>query len=75
MRKRRSATFSFLVIAGLVTSVFHFLDGNGTFDTTLNGQSFPVNGDYGNSFMKVATSPQLAVADYFAMYNTVRFTT
>ncbi len=49
----------------------YFLDGNGTFDTTLNAQGFPVNGDYGNSFMKVATSPQLAVADYFAMYNTV----
>ena len=50
----------------------YFLDGNGTFDTTLNAQGFPSNGDYGNSFMKVATSPQLTVADYFTMHNTVQ---
>ena len=50
----------------------YFLDGNGTFDTTLNAQGFPLNGDYGNSFMKVAISPQLTVADYFTMHNTVQ---
>jgi hypothetical protein len=50
----------------------YFLDANGTFDTTLNAQGFPANGNYGNSFMKVSTAGnQLAVADYFAMYNTV----
>ncbi len=31
----------------------YFLDGNGTFDTTLNSQGFPIMGDYGNAFMKL----------------------
>jgi hypothetical protein len=50
----------------------YFLDGNGTFDTTLTSQGFPVNGDYGNAFMKVSLSGQLAVADYFTMHNTMQ---
>lgn len=51
----------------------YFLDANGTFDTTLNSQGFPINGDYGNAFMKVSNSSgQLAVADYFNMHNTVQ---
>ena len=51
----------------------YFLDGNGTFDTTLNSQGFPINGDYGNAFMKLSTTGgQLQVADYFNMYNTVQ---
>jgi hypothetical protein len=50
----------------------YFLDANGTFDTTLNSQGFPINGDYGNAIMKVSTkNGKLAVADYFNMYNTV----
>ena len=48
----------------------YFLDANGDFDTTLNASGFPSNGDYGNAFMKLSTSGnQLAVADYFEMYN------
>ncbi|MFZ0311942.1 MAG: pyrrolo-quinoline quinone [Candidatus Korobacteraceae bacterium] len=51
----------------------YFLDGNGTFDTTLNSQGFPSSGDYGNAFMKLSTSGgTLAVADYFNMYDTVQ---
>ena len=51
----------------------YFLQANGTFDTTLNSQGFPINGDFGNSFMKLSASGgTLAVADYFAMYNTVQ---
>ncbi len=53
----------------------YFLDANGTFDTTLNSRGFPVNGDYGNSFIKVSSSTiqgGLAVDDYFAMHNTVQ---
>jgi outer membrane protein assembly factor BamB len=46
------------------------LDANGTFDTTLNAQGFPSMGDFGNGFLKVSTSGGLAVADYFAMFNT-----
>jgi Immunoglobulin I-set domain len=50
----------------------YFLAANGTFDTTLNGGGLPVNGDYGNAFMKLSTSGgSLSVADYFTMYNTV----
>jgi hypothetical protein len=50
----------------------YFLDANGTFDTTLNANGFPANGDYGNAIMKLSTKKgQLAVSDYFNMYNTV----
>jgi hypothetical protein len=59
-------------LAGDSNGNIYFLDGNGTFDTTLDLQGFPVNGDYGNAFVKLSTSPKLAVADYFNMYNTVQ---
>jgi hypothetical protein len=50
----------------------YFLDANGTFDTTLNSNGFPVNGDFGNGFIKVSTTGgTLAVADYFEPSNTV----
>jgi outer membrane protein assembly factor BamB len=50
----------------------YFLDANGTFDTTLNKEGFPANGDYGNGFIKVSTANgKLAVADYFEMSSTV----
>jgi hypothetical protein len=61
--------------AGLATDNLgniYFLDANGTFDTTLNGNGFPVNGDYGNAIMKLSTKDnRVAVSDYFNMYNTV----
>jgi hypothetical protein len=47
----------------------YFLDGNGEFDTTMNGSGFPASGDYGNAFVKLSTSSGLAVADYFEMFN------
>jgi hypothetical protein len=50
---------------------FYFLDANGTFDNTLNTNGFPVNGDFGNAFVKISTSGNnLGVADYFTMFNT-----
>lgn len=49
----------------------YFLLANGTFDTNLNAAGFPSKGDYGNAFMKLSTAGNLAVADYFATYNTV----
>jgi hypothetical protein len=49
----------------------YLLDGNGTFDTTLNGSGFPINGDFGNAFLKISTTGGLAVADYFATFDTV----
>jgi hypothetical protein len=51
----------------------YFLDANGTFDTTLNSQGFPINGDFGNAFMKVSNATgTLTVADYFNMFDTVQ---
>ncbi len=51
---------------------FFFLDGNGTFDTTLNKKGFPNKGDYGNGFLKISTTNnKLRVADYFNMFDTV----
>ncbi|HEY8747701.1 MAG TPA: hypothetical protein VIM11_06995 [Tepidisphaeraceae bacterium] len=55
--------------------------GNGLFDGTLNAQGFPVNGDYGDSFLKLAVDPTLTsanpningwgikVVDYFTPHN------
>jgi hypothetical protein len=49
----------------------YFLDGNGTFDTSLTAAGFPNQGDYGNGFIKLSTTNgNLAVADYFEMFNT-----
>ncbi|MGB7728338.1 MAG: hypothetical protein WBL50_09920 [Candidatus Acidiferrum sp.] len=50
----------------------YLLDGNGTFDTTLNSSGFPIHGDFGNAFLKLsAKNGKLAVADYFNMHNTL----
>jgi len=60
---------------------FYFETGNGTFDTTLNSAGFPIDGDYGDSFVKVAVDPTtsqtnqnengwgLKVVDYFTPYD------
>ncbi len=46
------------------------LDANGTFDTTLDANGFPSQGDYGNAFLKISSANRLlAVADYFEMSN------
>jgi hypothetical protein len=59
----------------------YFETGNGTFDTTLNASGFPSNGDYGDSFVKLAPDPTssplnqnvngwgLKVVDYFTPQN------
>jgi hypothetical protein len=50
----------------------YFDDANGTFDTTLDPNGFPINGDYGNGIIKVSTKKKkMVVADYFNMFNTV----
>ena len=59
-------------LAADTASNIYFLAGNGTFDTTFTTNGFPNQGDYGNAFIKLSTtSNQLAVADYFTMFNTV----
>ena len=52
----------------------YLLDGNGTFDTTLTSSGFPSQGNFGNAFLKIAASSGLAVADYFATFDTVAAT-
>jgi outer membrane protein assembly factor BamB len=48
----------------------YLLAANGTFDTTMNARSFPSRGDFGNAFLKLSTTKrQMAVADYFEMFN------
>jgi hypothetical protein len=51
---------------------FYLLDGNGTFDTVLDGNGFPSRGDFGNAFLKVSTATGLTVSDYFATFDTVQ---
>ncbi len=47
------------------------LDANGTFDTTLDGNGFPVSRDFGNAFIKISTAGGApAVADYFSVADT-----
>jgi fibronectin type 3 domain-containing protein len=59
----------------------YFVTGNGTFDTTMNSAGFPAQGDYGDSFVKLAVDPTttvthqningwgLKVVDYFTPFN------
>jgi hypothetical protein len=48
----------------------YFIIGNGDFDTTLNANNFPANGNCGNCFVKLS-SGQLKLLDYFTPLNTV----
>jgi hypothetical protein len=55
----------------------YLLDGNGTFGNlspagvTLDASGFPTSKNFGNAFLKVSTAGNLAVADYFATFNTI----
>ncbi len=62
------------------SGALYFETGNGLFDSTLNAQGFPVNGDYGDSVVKIVTdsstpsTPNINgwgfhVADYFAPFD------
>jgi hypothetical protein len=51
----------------------YFLTGNGRFETTMDANGFPSQGDYGNSFVKLSPAGgNLAVADYFASFDAVQ---
>jgi hypothetical protein len=55
------------------TGNVYFLTGNGRFETTLDANGFPSQGDYGNSFVKLSsTGGNLAVADYFASFDALQ---
>src|SRR5262249_29892458 len=45
--------------------------GNGTFETTLDANGFPNQGDYGNCFVKLSPTNRLHVTDYWTMFNTI----
>jgi hypothetical protein len=50
----------------------YLLTGNGPFDTTLNANGQPANGNYSQSFLKLQLDGGgLHVADYFALYDAV----
>ena len=50
----------------------YIMAGNGAFEPTLDANGFPSAQDYGNSYLKISTAgQQLAVVDYFAMWNAV----
>ncbi len=46
--------------------------GNGPFDTNLNSNGFPVNRDFGDTFLKL--TPSLTVTDYFTPSNQLTLT-
>jgi hypothetical protein len=49
----------------------YILDGNGTFDDTLDSCDFPIHGDFGNAFLKLSLQGgKLSVADYFNTHDT-----
>ena len=57
-------------LAGDAQGNIFFLDGNGFFDSTMDANGFPAQGDFGNAFIKLSTTGNvLAPADYFAPYN------
>jgi fibronectin type 3 domain-containing protein len=59
----------------------YVVTGNGTFESTLNADGFPMNGDYGDAVVKLALDPHssasdqnkngwgLKVVDYFSPHN------
>jgi hypothetical protein len=54
------------------TGKIYLLNGNGTFETTLDPNGFPSNDDFGNCILKLGNvNQQLRVIDYWTMFNTV----
>ncbi len=53
------------------TGNIYLLDGNGTFDGTLDASGFPSQGDFGNAIVKISPTGSLKVTDYFAPHDTI----
>jgi hypothetical protein len=54
------------------TGNIYLLNGNGTFETSLDANGFPSRGDFGNCIVELANvNPQLRVTDYWTMFNTI----
>ena len=45
------------------------ISGNGTFDESQTKSGFPSQGDFGDSFIKLAGRKSLQVSDYFTPFN------
>ncbi|MGH8290391.1 MAG: PQQ-binding-like beta-propeller repeat protein [Steroidobacteraceae bacterium] len=59
-------------LAGDSAGDIYLITANGGFETTLDSNGFPQNGDYGNSFLKLSTAGGgLVVADYFSPSNEI----
>jgi hypothetical protein len=59
-------------LAGDSAGNIYFLDANGTLDAHDTVTGFPVNNDYGNAMMKLATTGgTLTVDDFFETYNSI----
>jgi hypothetical protein len=56
--------------ADLAGNIF-FILGNGTFDTALDANGFPINANCGNCFAKISSQAPLRLLDYFTPSNTV----
>jgi hypothetical protein len=48
----------------------YFIIGNGTFDTTMDANDFPADGNCGNCFVKMSTTPPYKLLDYFTPSDT-----
>lgn len=48
----------------------YLLDGNGTFDDTLDNDGNPNKGDFGNALVKISGGTSMSVTDYFAPHDT-----
>jgi hypothetical protein len=49
----------------------YFMVGNGDFDTTLNSSGFPSEGDCGQCYVRLSSTPPMKLLDYFTPSNTV----
>jgi hypothetical protein len=49
----------------------YFMVGNGDFDTTLNASAFPSEGDCGQCYVRLSSTPPMKLLDYFTPSNTV----
>ena len=57
-------------LAADTSSNIYFIDANGTLDDDFSASGLPDKMDYGNAIVKLSTSNDLALADYFEPYDT-----
>ena len=66
------AVWSVAGLAADTAGALYGLAGNGTFDSALDTNGFPSQGDYGNAAIKLSsTATALSITDYYAAPNTI----